>query len=354
VKKLKIGMIGAWNSSSGASIHAELIGRSWIETGHALHVFTFYPYSYHGASITSENEDYVSSCFTTSRHDPIKFDPRPILMADFDFFVVQDHGMIPNDPLGKIFHWIKDRAKTVAVIHDGRLSEDPSFYQFEWDAIIAFDERYEAFLKNGYPNDRIVKIPYPSFSLRRGNKEKAREKLNLPQDKKIALMFGPAANYAEGIVDPFVKTVKNMNAMLLVLTKHPTGLKIFGALEEKYLDVLKLRREAPFTDRLYDYLHASDVLIFQKESKPHVVVSSTIHQCLGSGCPVLAFRSNFSDYFGDEVTKYSNYDEFSEKLLDLLNQGPIYQKSQKALVGFLKNYDGPAIAKRYIDLFNKL
>ena len=30
---MKIAMMGAWNTDSGASIHAELIGRSWIEKG---------------------------------------------------------------------------------------------------------------------------------------------------------------------------------------------------------------------------------------------------------------------------------------------------------------------------------
>ena len=354
MKQLKIGMMGAWNTSSGASIHAELIGRAFVEMGHRLQVYTFFPYSFHGASLTLENEDYVTSCFTTSRHDPPILDPRPILEGDFDYFIVQDHGMIPNDPLGKIFHWVKDRAKTIAVIHDGVLSDDPSFYQFEWDAVIAFDKRYEAFLVKGYPRRLVHRIPYPSFPLRRGNKRKAREKLNLPQDKKIALMFGPAANYGVCVVEPFAKTVNRKDTMLLVLTKHPVGIKTFGALKKKYRGLITLRKEAPFTDRLYDYLHASDVLLFHKESKAHVVVSSTIHQCMGSGCPILAYRSNFSDYFGDEVITYADLDEFPPKLMDILNHGPLYRKSQKAVERYLKTHDGRAVAKRFIRLFSKL
>lgn len=354
MKPLKIGIIGAWNTSSGASIHAELVGRAWKEMGHEVQVFTFYPYSFHGASITMELEDYVTPCFTTSKHDPPILDPRPILMADFDYFIVQDHGMIPNDLLGKIFHWVRDKAKTIAVVHDGQLSEDPAYFQFEWDRIIAFDKRYEAFLKKGYPNNRIVRIPYPSFPLNLGDKKKARRKLKLPLDKKIALMFGPAANYGECVVDPFAQAVDRKDTLLLVLTRHPQGLKIFGALKKKYPKLVELRKEAPFTDRLYDYLWASDVLIFHKESKAHVVVSSTIHQCLGAGCPILALRSNFSDYFGDEVIKYDGLEDFPEKLLDVLNKGPLYRKFQRALGPFLKKYDGQAVAKEFIKLFKSL
>lgn len=354
MKPLKIGMMGAWNTSSGASIHAELVGRAWVEMGHKLSVFTFYPYSYHGASITMENEDYVIPCFTTSRYEPPKLDPRPILGADFDYLVVQDHGMIPNDPLGKIFHWIKDKAKTVAVVHDGKLSEDPSFYQFEWDRIIAFDKRNLDVLKHGYPRDRIAEIAYPSFSLRRGDMKKARKKLKLPLDKKIMLMFGPAANYAVVTIPAIARTVNKKDTMLLVLTKHPLGIKTFTALKKKYPGLITLRKEAPQTDELYDYLHAADLMLFHKGSKPNVVVSSTIHQCIGSGCPTLAFRSNFCDYFGDEVVKYDSLKDFPKRLRDLLDRGPLYKKQQKALVPFLKNYDGTAVAKEFIKLFRSL
>ncbi len=354
MKALKIGMMGAWNTSSGAAIHAELIGRAWVKMGHNLKVFTFYPYSFHGAAITRENEDYVTCCFTTSNFLPQKLDPRPIMEADYDFLVVQDHGMIPNDPLGKIFHWIKKKAKTIAVVHDGRPSPNPSFYQFGWDTLVAFDERYKAFLRKSYPQEPIAKIPYPSHHLVRGDKKKARRKLRLPPKKKIALLFGPAANYTRIVLDPLADAVDKRNTIVLVLTQDWEGLRIFRALKQKSSVKIQLREEVPFTERLYDYLHAADVLLFHKESKPHVVVSSTIHQCLGSGCPILAYHSNFSDYFGDEVIKYSNFQEFREKLVDIFDEGPIYKKSQVTLERFLKNHDGMAVAKRFIKLFNSL
>ena len=62
---MKIAIIGAWNTSSGAAIHAELVARALVELGHKLTVFSFYPYSFHGASFTNKDEAYVVRCFTT-------------------------------------------------------------------------------------------------------------------------------------------------------------------------------------------------------------------------------------------------------------------------------------------------
>ena len=50
--------------------------------------------------------------------------------------------MLPKDLLGKIFHRIKKQAKTINVVHDGKLTDDSSFYQFDWDAIVSFDDRW--------------------------------------------------------------------------------------------------------------------------------------------------------------------------------------------------------------------
>jgi len=39
---MKIGMLTAWNVPCGASIHAQLVGDSWIKDGHKLIVFAPY------------------------------------------------------------------------------------------------------------------------------------------------------------------------------------------------------------------------------------------------------------------------------------------------------------------------
>jgi len=53
--------------------------------------------------------------------------------------------------LAKVFHHIRRKAKTITVIHDRMLSSNPSFYQFEWDAIVCNDKRFVEFIKKAFP-----------------------------------------------------------------------------------------------------------------------------------------------------------------------------------------------------------
>jgi hypothetical protein len=111
--------MGGWNTDSGAFIHSEFIGRGFIELGHKLKVFTFLRKSFHGTVITGKDEEWVERCFSVSSRVPQILDPIPFLTSNYQFFVVEDLGMLPKDHLGKIFHRIKKKAKTINVIHDG-------------------------------------------------------------------------------------------------------------------------------------------------------------------------------------------------------------------------------------------
>jgi|GEM_PF-5571520 hypothetical protein len=67
IPTMKIGMMGAWNQTCGVSIHAELVGRAWVEQGHPLRGFSFIENDYHGRSLVGQDEDYVTRCFGTSK-----------------------------------------------------------------------------------------------------------------------------------------------------------------------------------------------------------------------------------------------------------------------------------------------
>ena len=136
---MNITMMSAWNTDSGVSVHAELIGREWVRMGHRLHLFSFFTSDFHGTAIVGEDEDYVVRCFTTSSCRERYLDPRPILGSDYEIFIAQDLGMLPKDELANIFHHIRRKASTITVIHDSGPSSDPSFYQFDWDRIVCFD-----------------------------------------------------------------------------------------------------------------------------------------------------------------------------------------------------------------------
>ncbi len=344
--------MGAWNTDSGASIHAEFVGREWVKAGHQLSVFSFYEHSIHGTALTDKDESYVNRCFTTSNHPQVKLDPLAFLKDDYEIFVVEDLGMLPQDPLGKIFHWIKRKAKTVNVIHDGRLSDKPTFYQFNWDAIVGFDKRYIEFLREGYPKELIHQIPYPCHPYKVGDKEEARRILNLPKDKKILFMFGPAANIGLDTVPWLQKYGSGYPLLILIVSRDKEAL-IKARHYSRNVDI-EIREETLNLSQLYSYLHASDALIFNKSSLPHVAVSSTVFQCIGSGCPIMARNSNFIETLGEEVLAFKDEEGFKDCLLEVLEQREKYKNTLKNAKKYVLENSAEVVAKQFIDLFEHM
>lgn len=351
---MKICLMGGWNTDSGASLHGELIGREWVRRGHKLVVLTFKEYAFHGTQITGEDEDYVNRCYTVRGYNPPEFNPLPFLTSDYEIFVVEDLGMLPKEPLGQIFHRVKKKASVVNIIHDGRLSEDPAFYQFEWDAIVCFDERYKKFLKEVYDLDKIHTISYPCHSLQRGSKEDARKLLNLPLDKKIIFGFGPASEKILDDIDALYNIAEEYPLMLLILNKKKEILKKFNSLVDSGKLEIKTREEAPDINKLYKYLHAADLLLFNKEAPQWVVISSTVYQTLGSTCPIVARNAGFISDLNQEVLKYTNYDELKDCIHSVFNQDKKYKETINAALEFVKMNSAEKVAERYIELFMRL
>lgn len=342
---MKIAMMSAWNTDSGVAIHAEPIGKAWLEMGHDLRVFTFLKDDFHGEEITAEDEPFVTRCFGTSTGTNF-LDPRPILAADYDFFVVQDLGMLPKDKLAKIFPLVKRKAKTVHVVHDNAPSADPAFYQFDWDAVVYFDPRQEDFLKRIY-GEIAHYIPFPCFPRRRGDKVEARRKLGLAPNKKIVVVFCRRGYqlFLLQLPDPDLKDV-----LFLVLSNHD--------IEVGYPQT-KVRREEFFPHSLFDeYLFAADALILHKMSTAPQeigILSSTAYQCLGAGCPILApHLSDFFWPFREEVLKYADREELWALLLDVFVEGERYQKSRAAAAEFVERNSAENIARQFIESFRSL
>ena len=351
---MKIGMMGGWNTDSGASFHTELVGRAWVEQGHKLKVFSFFDYAFHGTQITGKDENYVSRCFTVDGFKPAKFDPIPFLTADYEVFVAQDLGMLPKDLLGKIFHRIKKKSITINVIHDGKLSDNPSFYQFDWDAIVCFDNRYRDFLIKAYEPNRVHIIPYPCCPWQPGDKRAARSKLGLPQDKKIIYGFGPASEHIAELINPIAELSKEYPLMLLITAKKDSVVKKFKELQSVGMIDIELREESLPLSILYDYLHSVDVLVFNKPAAGHVVVSSTAFQCMGSGCPMVARASDYVEYYNKELMGYSNFAEFKSALRSIFNKDENFQSTIRAAEEYVNKNSAQEIGKRFIELFASL
>ena len=350
---MKIGMMGAWNTDSGASLHAELIGRNWVELGHALKVFTFLKESFHGTALTAEDENYVVRCFSTSREKTQRLDPAPFLTADYQYFVAQDIGMVPKDLLGEIFPRIREKAKTINVIHDGKVSSDPSFYQFAWDGVVCFDERYANFLKSVYPEDKIFIIPYPCYSWRPGNKEESRKRLKLSVNEKIIFLFGLASQLGVEAFPVLASLAREYPLKVLVVTTYPPSLEKWRKIVREN-SFMELREKVLDINELYSYLYASDLFFYHKPSLPTVAVSSTAYQVLGSGCPMVALHSNFVQEFGKAIMTYKNEKGMIANIRSVFEKDGRYRELLKEQEKYVEANSGIRVAKKFIELFERL
>lgn len=241
---------------------------------------------------------------------------------------------------------IRRKAKTVHIVHENALPEDPAFYQFDWDAVVYFDERQE-FLRNIYRNTHY--IPFPCFSPRQGNKVQARQKLGLPPDKNIILFF-----------------CQRGYSLFLPERDHELDGVIFLILGPEHFDVLEkfspdpdmvIREERVVSkERFDDYLFAADAVILHKfQSRRRAVVSSTVFQALGTGCPILVPRvSDFFRPLNNEVLRYADREELRVNLADVLGDGPRVREARAAALRYVQKFGPENVAMKYIELFDSL
>ncbi|MBU1077979.1 MAG: hypothetical protein KKH98_11845 [Spirochaetes bacterium] len=353
---MKIAIMGGWNTDSGASLHSESIGRKFIEMGHDLKVFSFYDYAFHGTQITGEDEKYVTQCFTHFKYDPLKLDVIPFITNDYDLFIAEDIGMFPKDLLAKIFYThIKKKAKTITVYHDNQLSKDPSFYQFDWDSIVCFDQRFKDVLTQAYPEEKVHIIPYPCHEWSPGDKKEARKELHLPEDKKIIFTFGLNTNRILPSVEDLNELHKDFpEAMLLALTKDMLTINKLKKLSKKIKIQVKIIEEAPSINRLYKYLHASDIMLYYRDQVPFIVVGSTVLQCLGSGCPIIGNETKFTEIFDNEIFKYTDKEEFISGIKEAFRESKKYKSILENAKKYSLKNSSEEIAKKFIELYKKL
>jgi len=353
---MKIAMMTRWNVPSGQSAHAEPLGRAWLEMGHKLKVFA--PKGIDLMLIQQEDEPFVHRCYMLDLWDERKrsnffFDPRPFLEEDYEIFLVEMAELMPMPELLGIFPEIKRKAKTVLVVHEVGLPQDPDWYKFDWDAIVCFDARYKEFMAKAFPEAKMVIIPYPCNPPLHGDGRQARICLDLPLDKRIVFAYG--FNIAHNHTDLFPvmeRLSRDYPLLFLLLTHH-------GEMLESGPDFLLLRDEMPTVERLYTYLHAADAYVYYVrigEAKIYGVgVSSTVATCLGAGRPILVpGYCNFFDLSGKEVIKYSDLRELEKRLREVFGGDDSVKESLVAAEEYATGNSSREIAVQFIELFSEI
>lgn len=332
-----------WARPCGASIHAQFVGNEWVKQGHELTVFA--PYG--GPVLQKKDEPWVIRHYGLGEKAP--FDEAPILDIDYDIFVLQQIREMPSKKLLRVASKIKKKAKTVVVIHEGRPPEQ-AICRFPWDAIVCFDKRYERFLFSIFPDEKIHIIRYPCHPVELGDKVKAREKLGIPLNKTVLMIYGVAIHQYFHLLPMMNRLNKIKPLLFMVFTSIRDWAELFESVGSRY-DFIRIKMETLTTNELYEYLHASDGIIYHRDSSVDVVVPSTIYTCMGAGCPIFAFNSNFVETLDMEIIKYRGLNEL-EKLL--LGDKKRWKIAVRAAINYANRNSASRIAKKFIRLFESL
>ncbi|MFH1837071.1 MAG: glycosyltransferase [Candidatus Omnitrophota bacterium] len=343
---MRIGIMAAWNTTSGVAMHAEPIGKALKKKGHQVTVLTFKKEDHHGEGITAKDEKYVIRCFGTRNHTNT-LDPRPFLENKFDILLIEDLGMLPAEKLNNMMTILKKKTKIVHIVHENRICEHSWFYQIDWDKIVYFDNRQD-FLKDVYPDAEY--IPFPCFPVREGDKIAARKRLKLPLNKKIIYSFehrGYHSYYTE-----LPPKLRKDTILLHMLKKDDQMLEEMTSSEWRIIR----KKDVLSTKEFDDYLFASDAVILHKfQSRFHAVVSSTVFQALGAGCPIFVPQeSDFFHTWDKEVIHYRDISSLNRKLVNLLKNDTKKKSLKKAAEKFVKKNSPGLVTDRFIDIFQKL
>ncbi|HID17298.1 TPA: hypothetical protein EYP26_03300 [Candidatus Bathyarchaeota archaeon] len=347
---MKIALLSRWNTACGVSLHAELVGREWVKMGHKLTVF-----APNNIRPVGEDEEYVLRCYSDEGdHTRTFFNPEPFLKEDYEIFVAQRLEWAPIGHLKQIFTKIREKAKTVYVVHERKPPADPQFYEFGWDAVVCFDARYKRqWSRIREFEDKIRVIPYPTGYLKRGDKARARRELGLPAEEKIIFSYGWAPELHVLPVLPYLKELREIVPFTYLIVVDPEARK-----EIPNYGFVKLRRERPSMDKLYAYLHASDVCLAHKQGSEvrggEVVVSSSVLMCMGALTPIVTSDTEFVSFLDGEVIKYRSPAELKGILAGTLKGRIDVKTTLRAAEDYAREHSPKRIARAFLELFEGL
>jgi len=242
-------------------------------------------------------------------------------------------------------------------VQERKLPTNPLFYEFELDAIVCFDDRYKQQWLRRFDKNKLHVIPYPTGYLRKGDKQKARKGFDLPLNKKIVFSYGWAPEFH---IFPILSVMERLNEtfpFIYLILAEPKYIVVDIKRLRTY-EFIKLRRELPPLERIYTYLHASDIYLMHKQKdeirKGEAVISSSILMCLGALTPVVTSDTEFSSLFNREVMKYSNKDELYKLLITIFEQDEVIAETLTSAEKYVTEHSPKKIAGEFIRLFSQL
>ena len=207
----------------------------------------------------------------------------------------------------------------------------------------------------------VVDIPNPiNVNLfRPRDKQEARAKCGLPSDKQLLLFGSVKVTDKRKGIDYFVQSCKLLAERYPEL-KEKMGVVVYGKYSEQVKPLL------PFQVYPLDYIHDEKDLVNIYNAVDLFVTPSleenlptTIMESMACGTPCVGFNVGGIPEMIDHlhngyVAEYKSAEDFANGIHWALSEGEYESLSEEACRKAVSSYSESAIAKRYIDIYNKV
>jgi Glycosyl transferases group 1 len=193
-----------------------------------------------------------------------------------------------------------------------------------------------------HPESYILSIPVDAVQSEQvTDKSAIREKLGLPQDKKIIATVGSTHKYKPVInwnMLPMLETIlqQRSDVMITVVGPSASDLPAWDAVSKKYNDRILLlgRLQA---EQMFDYLRASDLVL---DSFP-MIGGTALLDAVACDVPVLSLKSPTGqmDYVLESDAYCDNEEIFMSKIFTLLSDGQAAKNNIFDVMGKSKKYN---------------
>lgn len=354
--------MGRWNATCGISLHAELIGRKFIELGHEVIVFapTIQSASkdWHHKPLDITEEPWVYRVFEETNEYLYPYGGKinldEVIKKDFDVFIVESYNRFPIYEFKKVAQRIKKVAPLILILHLGLVRDVEPLMEIDWDAIVVYDERFINEILVYFDKsvlERTVVIPYP-YAIVEGVKP---YRPYFAKNKILFITYGrqPFNEYIDYI--RVLRKIEGKYDFVYWVIRSDAGIPF----SEKWIKQTTMR---PNIKTLYSIVKGADIHLLPKSETRAIVISSTLNQILYSGTPTIVPNTRYFEHISTNsngigpVVKYvyGNTIDLYNKIIALIEDKNLRSYVSNKAKELALRYSDKVVTKKFIKLFKSL